>query len=149
MQNAMRGSFWHVQEHCTLDILLDSFCLRACKNLGQKGYGDIKHVGTGALRCTFCDIHCDYKAQVCSATHLHAMCTVFTRRRSAVRHTSMRSAQYLQRGGLLWDTPPRDLHDNYQCFQALYLFRRCALRHTSSRSAQFLQVFVGIGHVFF
>ena len=23
------------------------------------------------------------------------------------------SAQYLQHGGLLWDTPPRDLHNNY------------------------------------
>ena len=27
-----------------------------------------------------------------------------------MRHTSLRSAQYLQRGGLPWDTPPRDLH---------------------------------------
>ena len=26
------------------------------------------------------------------------------------------SAQYLQHGGLLWDTPPRDLHSIYQCF---------------------------------
>ena len=66
-----------------------------------------------------------------------------------MRHTSLRSAQYLQRGGLLWDTPPRDLHSNCQCFQALYLFRRWALRHTSARSAQFLQVFLCVGHVFF
>ena len=66
-----------------------------------------------------------------------------------MRHTSLRSAQYLQRGGLLWDTPPRDLHSNCQCFQAPYLFRRCALRHTSARSAQFLQVFLCVGHVFF
>ena len=29
------------------------------------------------------------------------------------------SAQYLQHGGLLWDTPPRDLHSIYQCFWAL------------------------------
>ena len=115
----------------------------------QNGYGDINHVGTKALRCTFCDIHSNYKAQVCFATHLRAMCTVFTRQRSAVRHTSMRSAQYLQHGGLRWDAPPRDLHSNYRCFRAHYLFRRCALRHTSARSAQFLRVFVGIGHVFF
>ena len=72
-----------------------------------------------------------------------------TSTRCVVRHTSLRSAQYLQRGGLLWDTPPRDLHSNCQCFQALYLFRRCALRHTSARSAQFLQVFLCVGHVFF
>ena len=54
---------------------------------------------------------------MCSATHLHAMCTVFTRQRSAVRHKSLRSAQYLQRGGLPWDTLPRDLHVTTNVFK--------------------------------
>ena len=91
--------------------------LAGLKNLGQTGYGDVEHVGKGASRCIFCDIHHDYEAQMCSATHLHAMCTVFTRQRSAVRHTSLRSAQYLQRGGLPWDTPPRDLHVTTNVFK--------------------------------
>jgi len=77
------------------------------------------------------DVYSMYKTMVCCATHLPAICTVFTTRRFALGHTSARSAC------------------NYQCFQAPYLFRRCALRHTSARSAQFLQVFLCVGHVFF
>ena len=77
------------------------------------------------------DVYSIYKTKVCCATHLPAICTVFTTRRFALGHTSARSAC------------------NYQCFQAPYLFRRCALRHTSARSAQFLQVFLCVGHVFF
>ncbi len=100
--------------------------------------------GQGLCDALPCDIHNNYKTQMCFATHLRAMCTVFTRQRSALRHTSMRSAQYLQHGGLLGthlrvictlitnafvhsiyfggalcDTPPRDLHRFYECLWAL------------------------------
>ena len=100
-----------VRSSCTLDMFLDS---SACglKKLGPHRIRRRKTCWDRGSRCIFCDIHNDYEAQMCSATHLHAMCAVFTRQRSAVRHTSLRSAQYLQRGGLFWDTPPRDLHSN-------------------------------------
>ena len=69
------------------------------------------------------------------ATHLHAICTVFTTWRFALGHTSSRSAQYSPMFSSIG--------------HGLYLFRRCALRHTSARSAQFLPMFKSIRHGLF
>ena len=65
------------------------------------------------------DVNSIYKTEVCCATHLPAICTVFTARRFALGHTSTRCVQYLQDRGLLCDTPPCDLPSIYNtevCF---------------------------------
>ena len=97
--------------------------------------------GQGLCDALPCDIHNNYKTQMCFATHLRAMCTVFTRQRSALRHLHAICTVFTTRRFALGHTSARSaqfLQMILSIGHGLYLFRRCALRHTSARSAQFL-----------
>jgi hypothetical protein len=111
-------------------------CLEVCLGMHLRTYSIAKPIA-------FCKALETYiAAEVRSATHLRAMCTVFTTTsahwrwavfvwRCALEHTSAHIvSQKLLRSDKNWKRKSR---------------RRCALRHTSVRSAQYLRVVMCFG----
>ena len=95
--------------------------------------------GQGLCDALPCDIHNNYKTQMCFATHLRAMCTVFTRQRSALRHLHAICTVFTTRRCALC-APPRDLHSITNAYEhwtwALFI-SEVRFSRTSARSAQY------------